>query len=241
MPDTVVSVAAMKPSPGPAALTGSGGFCDNCSLVDEANHRIANHLSMLAAFVRLKAVETARHASASPTGESIQLLLEGVRAQIEAVARLHRSLADSGRRTPTDLSEHLHEVCAPLASLLIGRIELIEDFGAGCQASHDQILPLTQIVSEAITNAVKHAYPHGQVGRIIVRTRQPPLGALVIEIVDDGPGLPAGVNVTSGGGLGLRLMRALGGRLGARIEFGSGSSGSGLTVRVTLPPAGNVA
>lgn len=239
MPDAAADAAATAACQGPTLPTGRRSLCDDCRLIEEANHRIANHLSMLAAFARLKAIEMARQSPAEPTGESVQLLLESIRTQIEAVAGLHRSLAASGRRTSADLSEHLREVCAPLASLLAGRIQLVEDFAPECRAPPDQILPLTQIVSEAITNAVKHAYPPGRTGRILVRSRQPGLGALVIEIADDGPGLPAAVNPASGGGLGLRLMRALGDQLGARIEFRSGDGG--LTVRITLPRAANLA
>lgn len=235
MPDAVADRGATDVRLGPTTPIGPGGFCYDCRLLEEANHRIANHLSMLAAFARLKAIEIARPSSSELTAESVQLLLENIRVQIEAVARLHRSLAANGRRASADLSEHLHEVCAPLASLLTGGIELIEDFTPGCRAPPDQILQLTQIVSEAITNAVKHAYPSGQTGKILVRSRQPGAGALVIEIADEGRGLPAALDATSGGGLGLRLMRTLGKQLGARIEFKS--EGAGLTVRVTLPPA----
>ncbi len=232
MPDAVADAGATVVRPGPSR-SGLGGVCDDCRLLEEANHRIANHLSMLAAFARLKAVEMAHQSSGEPESEAVQLLLESIRAQIEAIARLHRSLAANGQRSSAELSEHLHDVCAPLASLLTGRIELIEDFETGRRATPDQILPLTQIVSEAVTNAVKHAYPPGRVGRIVVRSRQPRHGGIVVEIADDGPGLPAGFEATSGAGLGLRLMRALAQQLGASIAFES--QGVGLTVRVTLP------
>lgn len=234
MPDAAAETGATVVRPGPTTPSGLGGVCDDCRLLEEANHRIANHLSMLAAFARLKAAEMARQPSVDPTGEAVQLLIESIRTQIEAVARLHRSMAANGRRASADLSEHLHDVCAPLASLLAGRIELIEDFAPGCRAPADQILPLTQIVSEAITNAVKHAYQAGQAGTILVRSVRPQLGGIVIEVADDGPGLSPAVDVASGGGLGLRLMRALGQQLGARVEFMS--QGGGLTVRVTVPP-----
>lgn len=240
MPDAVPDAGGPDARPGPAPLTGlGGGGCDDCRLLAEANHRIANHLSMLAAFARLKAAEMARPSASEPTRESVQLLLESIRVQVEAVARLHRTLSANDRRASTDLSAHLHEVCAPLASLLTGRIELVEDFTPGCRARPEQILPLTQIISEAITNAVKHAYPSSQAGKVMVRSRQPGLGALVIEIADEGPGLAAAVDATSGGGLGLRLMRALAKQLGGGVEFRS--EGAGLTVRVTLPSAAPLA
>jgi len=98
---------------------GSNGICDEYRIVQEANHRIANHLALLSGFVRLKAADLGRRPVA-PTIAGVQLLLESVRAQIEAIAHLNRTLALDGQRPPVDLGEHLHDICAPLSSLVAG-------------------------------------------------------------------------------------------------------------------------
>jgi two-component sensor histidine kinase len=200
--------------------------------VREADHRFANHLALLSGFVRLKAADLARQ-PAEPTIAGVQLLLESVRGQIEAIAHLHRSLALGSWRGRADLKEHLHKVCAPFSSLVGGRIALIEDVSPSCQVSPDRILPVTQIVSEVVTNAVKHAYPPGQCGTIVVRGRIGETGAVIIEIVDDGPGLPDGFDVAGDRGLGFRLIGALAKQLGALVEFDS--QRAGLSFRLTLP------
>lgn len=219
---------------GPSPLPGAER-CDGCRLIQEADHRIANHLAMLAAFVRLKELELARD-PAVPSSEAVQILLETIRTQTDAVARLHRSLALNGRHVLSDLAEHLHATCAPLASLLAGRVEVIEDFSPGCQVAPDQVLPLTQIVSEAVTNAFKHACPIGRCGKITVRSRRDELGGFTVEIADDWPGLPPGLDLEVEGGLGLRLMRALSKQLGGRLEFQSRNTGA--LVRLTLSAGG---
>jgi len=215
------------PSPGPG-----GAWCDGCHLIEEAEHRIANHLAMLAAFVRLKDLEVARD-PAAPSAEAVHMLLETIRTQTDAVAGLHRSLASNRRHASADLAEHLHATCAPLATLLAGRADLVEDFAPGCEIAPDQVLPITQIVAEAITNAVKHAYPPGRRGAILVRSHRDQLGAVVVQIVDDGPGLPSALDPREEGGLGLRLMRALSQQLGARLDFSSRNPGA--RVQLTLP------
>ncbi|WP_233586579.1 sensor histidine kinase [Caulobacter sp. 602-1] len=214
---------------------GITGLCDECNLIAEADHRIANHLSLLAGFVRLKALDLARQPleSVEPASEAVQMLLENIRAQIEAVARLHRSFARGGSGASADLSEHLHEICGALGSIFSGRIEVVEDLAAGCRIMPDQALPLAQIIAEVITNAIKHAYPPDETGRVLVRSRKDPQGSIVIEVADDGPGLSDTFNAATDGGLGFRLIRELGKQIGAALDFDS--SRSGLMFRLRLP------
>jgi len=205
---------------------------DEYLIVQEANHRFANHLALLSGFVRLKATDLARRPVA-PTIAGVQLLLESIRAQIEAIARLSRTLALGGARSPVDLGEHLGAICAPLSSLLAGHITMILEASPGCQVKPDRILPLTQIVVEVITNAAKHAYPSGHAGWLLVRSHEDNTGTIVVEIVDDGPGFPDGFDAAKDCGLGFQLIHALAKHLGALIEFESGRTG--LRFRLTLP------
>ena len=207
---------------------------DHFSLAEarEADHRFANHLALLSGFVRLKAVDLTRQ-PVQPTAEGVQLMLESFRSQIEGMARLHRLLALGVRGARVDLGELLHDICAPMSLLLAGRIALIEDFSPGCRAPQDWILPLTQITAEVITNAAKHAYPSGMTGRILVSNLRDRTGALVIEVVDDGPGLPDGFEPEKDSGLGFHLIRAVAAQLDALVEFQNRPIG--LCFRLTLP------
>ncbi|MDO8378900.1 sensor histidine kinase [Phenylobacterium sp.] len=198
--------------------------CADCSLLVEADHRIANHLAMLSSYVRLKA--------AGLDGET-RLLLETVGAQVDAVGRLHRALATHGHRGSVDLSEHLRAICAPFASGLSGAARLIQDIPAQCHVRADQVLPISQIVSEVITNAFKYAHADELPGVVLVRCHGGESGLVQIEVVDDGPGLPAGFDPATDGGLGFRLIRALSRQLGATTAFES--AGQGLRFRLTLP------
>lgn len=206
------------------------GNCDDCGIVQEADHRIANHLALLAGFVRLKASDLARN-RADPSEQDVQLVLDAINSQIVAVGRLHRSLTRDG--ASADLAEHLHEISASL-SALCDDVEIVEDFQPGCIVRPDQILPLIQIVSEVLLNAVKHVHPPGARARIIVRCVQDRARRIQIEIADNGGGLPETFDPERDGGLGFCLLRALAGQLQARIEFQS--SDVGLCFRLTLPP-----
>jgi two-component system sensor histidine kinase UhpB len=88
-----------------------------------------------------------------------------------------------------------------------------------------------RIGREAVLNALKHA----EARKIEVRLEYaPPL--LVLQVADDGRGIPMGAAeaAASAGHLGIAGMRARAGRAGGTIEIAS-RPGTGTTIQVTLP------
>jgi two-component sensor histidine kinase len=136
---------------------------------------------------------------------------------------------------PPDLGGHLHAVCAPFRSGRPGQVVLVQDLAPGCDVREGQLLPISQVVSEVLTNAVKHAARAGAPFVVAIRCGHDDAGAVFVEVVDEGPGLPEGFDPPTDGGLGLRLVRLLAENLGARVAFDS--SELGVRFRLTLPPA----
>ena len=229
---------------GPASPAATGGAdgrsvvanpsldCGRCAVVEEADHRIANHLALLAGSVRLKAAALTRSpAPLSP--REVRLMLEGVLTQIDTISRLHRSMA-TGDQGAAHVQALLHTICRGFAATFPERLELVEDLSCDQLVAAKHVPALSQIVSELITNAAKHAGSDGQAGRIVVRTRVAHGSAILIEILDDGPGLPADFDPSAHDGLGLRLIRAQVRKLGATISFEN--IDPGLRVQMALPP-----
>jgi two-component system OmpR family sensor kinase len=88
---------------------------------------------------------------------------------------------------------------------------------------------LRQVVMNLVVNAVRHTPPGTHV-EVRARTTG---GDAVLEVVDDGPGLPPG----KGSGLGLTIVEELVRAHGGRLEVDT-APGAGATFRVLLPPAG---
>jgi two-component sensor histidine kinase len=81
-------------------------------------------------------------------------------------------------------------------------------------------------------NAVKFAHPAGVAGDLVIACNRRE-DVIVIEVVDDGVGLPEGFDPAVDGEFGLQLLRSLASQLKARLEFDN--TGLGLRVRLSLP------
>jgi two-component sensor histidine kinase len=75
-------------------------------------------------------------------------------------------------------------------------------------------------LNELLSNAFKHAFPGDAQGTIHVRLCQENDGEIVLEVADDGVGLPAGFDLGQSGTLGMLIIRSLGKRqLGGQVTF----------------------
>lgn len=199
------------------------------TLDQEADHRIANHLAMLASLTQLETTKL-RQGPEAYSREDVAQILERLRTQVRATADLHRALA---LRPGQDirLSDHLRRVAGATALICPGRIVLHQELADNCAVSPEAVLPLGQIVSEAITNAIKHAKPPGVLVRLAVSCWRDHLDTIYVEVADNGRGLAP--DAASSSGLEFRLIRQLARKAGGAVEFVS--SPAGLRVLVRLP------
>ena len=155
-------------------------------------------------------------------------------AQIEAAGQLHKWLCNGAAEKEIGLSEYLDKICgglAPFASFT-GSAELICEVKGNCTLRPDQVVPLALVICEMIANAIKHAHPAGAPGVIAVYGSGEE-NFTMIEIADDGVGLPENFDPKKDGGFGLQLVRSVAKQLGATLVFDSDSLG--LRFQLFLP------
>ncbi len=205
-------------------------------LADEANHRIANHLAMLAALGRLQAKGVGRTPNAL-SGKDVQRLLEDFAGRLETVAEIHRLLAHRPGGAPVDVAEYLDRIAQGLVSSLTATSQTSIQclFPMRLVLPAEQAVALGLLVSELITNALKYAHPAGVAGAITIEASTDDDGAIAIEVGDDGVGLPDDVDPLQSQSLGFRTIRLLASQLGASVSFDN--HGLGLSCVVHIPYA----
>jgi two-component sensor histidine kinase len=82
-----------------------------------------------------------------------------------------------------------------------------------------QAVPLGLILNEAITNAIKHAFPQEGSGMITIRLEHKRNDLFSLTIADNGIGMAPGVEGQNDRSLGMSLMKGLSDDIGARFEI----------------------
>ncbi len=201
-------------------------------LVLEIHHRVKNNLQVIASLLNLQA---SRIRVPEARAE-----FQAARDRVRALATLHRHLYADGELHTINMRSFLTELCGQLFSAMgekeDDRIKLSIE-APELRMSSDQAVPLALIVTEAVTNSVKYAFPNGRSGNISVCLTDRG-GCLDLVISDDGIGIPAGKSVTESGmrdGIGLQLIRGFARQLGAFVDVEQGA-GTRYAVRLTPQP-----
>ncbi len=203
-------------------------------LVAEANHRIANSLTLLVSMVRMQSVSVKKKQQVL-TNADVRLLLDGIAARINTISQLHRILSRAGADGVISLQPHLEEVTAALVAALSSPEQQVRAMHSGgdCMVLMRHVQPIVLILCEAFINAMKYAHPAGVPLVMLVECAVGADGRLALTISDDGVGLPEGFDPITKGGLGFRVMRSLAAEIGAELQIQS--THLGLTLRLSLP------
>lgn len=222
--------AAEPRRPQRGAAVGLSTCLGDCPFRAEADHRIANHLSLVASYVRLKGATLQGPDGVDPS--AVRQFVQSLEAQIHAVARVHRMLALQNDADEVELTQALHEICASLEDRSGRDVEIVEDFDVACQVDPASVFSIGQFVGEAVINALKYAFARSGRGVVTVSAKALASGAVCVGVSDNGCGLAPDVSPMRNGGVGFRLMRGIARSLGANLGFRSDVRG--LAVTLTL-------
>jgi two-component system, sensor histidine kinase PdtaS len=195
-------------------------------LLREVHHRVKNNLQIISSLLNL-------HSGKFAVGE-VQRSFADCLNQVRAMGLVHELLYRSPNVAGIDFGEYLH-VLASRFALFFGRGGQVrlDIRAAPLHFNLDTTIPLALIVTEAVTNAFKHAFPGNRTGTICVEVTQTG-DVTTILVSDDGVGLPPGWEQLKTQSLGLKLLGVLAEQIDARLSF---RSEGGTTVELVLGQA----
>ncbi len=187
---------------------------DSGVMLHEVNHRAKNSIQIAMSLLR----------------QEVRLELASAIRRLGNIAAAHSMLnSQSPDEQTTAFRGYLTLICTETHQSLGGeRIALVVNTDE-MALDTSRAINLALIASEALTNAMKYAFPDGREGTIRVDCHHKQ-GAATLTISNNGIGFAA---TSREGSLGLRLVRTLAKAIGGEAEI-DGSNGTRIEVRFTL-------
>ncbi len=186
------------------------------ALLREVHHRVKNNLQVITSLLRLEA-------GRSEGGASLRVLKD-MQGRILSMALLHETLYRSGEFGRVELETYVRQL-----SMQLFRAHGSESGGANLvldlspvRVDIDQAIPCGLLVSEMLTNSLKHGFTGGRGGEVLVSVRTEGEKQVRLEVSDNGVGLPVDFEARREKSLGMKLMTDLARQLGGHLDIGSG-------------------
>jgi PAS domain S-box-containing protein len=192
-------------------------------LLQEMQHRVANSLQIIASIVLLKA--------RAVQSEETRQHLQDTHQRVMSVATVQQQLQASGLGDRIEVGPYLSKLCDSLGKSMIdhrGPHSLLVQAMAGTVES-SQAASLGLVTTELVINALKHAFPSGHEGQIVVRYDVDGAGWR-LSVSDNGVGLRDDRHERIGAGLGTSIVQALSHQLDARAEMSTGPQGTTVSI-----------
>jgi two-component sensor histidine kinase len=197
-------------------------------VLKELYHRLHNNLQIVISLLRLT-----EKAMAS---EEDRRQLADLGRRIQALSALQEEFYRSEDFRHVNVAGFLDRLARGLVGLAGDRVSLACEL----EETHlpvDVAVPFGLIANEIITNALKHAFPGENTGRLSVRLHRAD-DRLALTVATDGTGYvradsSEGGEVTDSGGLGMRIVRRLADQIEGEVSFEG--SDTGTICRISIP------
>ncbi|MBO9632764.1 MAG: sensor histidine kinase, partial [Chitinophagaceae bacterium] len=181
-------------------------------LVKEIHHRVKNNFHIVASLLEIQSSYLKNKEALSAIKES--------QHRIHSMSIIHQKLYQSETLSTIHMPEYIYELVEYLResygirenigfSLEIDKVEL----------DHGSAITLGLILNEAITNAIKYAFDETKDGQIAISLTRISDSQLLLNIADNGRGLPANFDSRIGVSMGMELLQGLTDDLGGSFSI----------------------
>jgi two-component sensor histidine kinase len=189
-------------------------------LMKEVHHRVKNNLQIVMSLLSTQSAFLANTAALEAITDS--------QNRVQAIALIHQKLYSGNQMASIPMPEYITDLVNNLSDSfdLRRRGIVFKKQIDNISLDFSQAVPVGLILNEAITNAIKYAFDNCG-GEIVISLQHTQIDSLLLNIKDNGKGMPENFNIETASSLGVELMKALSKQLDGQFTI---KSNNGVTV-----------
>lgn len=203
----------------------SQALAEKEDLMREIHHRVKNNLQVVSSLLSIQS----RHVTDSQVIEAIK---EG-QNRVKTMGLIHQNLYQDNDLRGVDMKNYVQKLTKNLFSsynIEPDKIRLKTDIETS-NLDVDTVVPLGLIINELVTNSLKYAFTDKTSGEIFVKLHENN-EKLILEVGDNGRGLPEGFDIQKLKSMGFQLVQNFVRKLSAEFKI---QSENGTKISILIP------
>ncbi|MCC5842952.1 MAG: PAS domain S-box protein [Verrucomicrobia bacterium] len=196
------------------------------TLIKEVHHRVKNNLQIITSLLRLEAARLT-------DPETREVVLD-MQRRVRSMSLLHETVYQSDSLTSINMNVYFNKLSRQILNTMSDRHTRVQPNLeiAPVELNIEQAIPCGLLLNELLSNACKHAFSPDKPGQIQVRLSSKDKATLVLEVIDNGKGLPPDFQQRRKTSLGLQLIDDFSRQLNGTLDI---QTNQGAAFRITFP------
>lgn len=194
-------------------------------LIKEIHHRVKNNLQVVSSMLNLQ--------RSYLTDPDFTEVFNEIQNRVKSMSFIHEILYNTEDFSTLDFRRYLQELISNLKQSYSGKTgnKEVSLEAEDVMLDLDQSIPCGLIITELLSNAFKYAFEPKTPGRVNVSISEKD-DIVVLEVKDNGKGMPAGFKISEVKSLGLQLVESLVMQLDGKLDLPKSQKGT--TFRITF-------
>jgi PAS domain S-box-containing protein len=185
-------------------------------MLREIHHRVKNNMQIILSLLRIQ--------SRSIPERKTREMFKQSQNRIRSMALIHETLYKSGDLANIDFTDYIARMGTHLLSIYkeeLGDVSISQE-AEGVFLDINRAIPCGLLISELLSNALKHAFPMKKKGKVVIKMSKDKRNKYFLMVKDTGVGFPEGLDFRATETLGLQLVGDLVHQLRGSIELKKG-------------------
>ncbi len=172
-------------------------------MLREIHHRVKNNMQIILSLLRIQ--------SRAVKDRETREMFKQSQNRIRSMALIHEALYKSGDLAHIDIAEYISRMTTHLLSIYredLGEVDVRQE-AEGIFLDINKAIPCGLVISELVSNSLKHAFPEKKKGQVLIKMTKNKRGKNTLIVKDNGIGFPEGLDFRKTETLGLQLVNDL--------------------------------